>query len=70
MTAPKTPVEWLEADYDTPCAFRYPIGDGLHTPFGLLQTKPDHRDDCLCETGQGEIWLRADVAAKWRGGDR
>lgn len=70
MTAPKTAAEWLEAGYDKPGAFRYPIGEGLHTPSGLFHTKPDHRDDCLCETGEGEIWLRADTAAKWRRGDR
>lgn len=59
-------VQWLEADYDEPGAFRYPVGEGLHTPFGLFQAKPNHRADCLCETGECEIWLQVDVAAKWR----
>lgn len=66
MTAPKTPVGWLEQEYGQPESFRYPIGEGLHTPFGLFQVKPGHRDDCRCEIGDGEIWLQADVAAKWR----
>lgn len=62
----KPPISCLEQDYDQPKAFRYPIGEGLHTPFGLFQVKPGHRADCHCEAGGGEIWLQADVAAKWR----
>jgi hypothetical protein len=61
-----SPIAWLERDYDQPGAFKYPIGEGLHTPFGLFQVKPSHPTDCRCETGEGEFWLQADVAAKWR----
>jgi hypothetical protein len=38
----------------------------IHTPRGLFGVKPNHRADCYCETGDGEIWLQADAAAKWR----
>lgn len=59
-------IAWLEQDYDQPCAFREPIYREIHTPQGLFRTKPDHRADCYCETGDGEIWIQADVASKWR----
>lgn len=64
------PIAWLERGYDEPDAFREPNTRETHTPLGLFRTKPDHRGDCYCETGAGEIWLQADVAAKWRWGDR
>lgn len=69
MTAPKTPVDWLEADYDTPDAFKYPVFEGIHTPHGLYQIKANHIGDCYCETGEGEFWLSGSAAMKWRGGD-
>lgn len=61
-----TPVEWLESDYDQPGRFREPEFREVHTPLGLFDTKPDHRGDCFCETGAGEIWTQATQAAKWR----
>lgn len=59
-------VAWLERGYGRPDAFKYPVFEGLHTPYGLFQVKPNHIGDCFCETGKGEFWLAGDAAAKWR----
>jgi hypothetical protein len=59
-------IAWLERDYSQPGAFREPVFREIHTPTGLFQTRPDHRNDCYCETGDGEIWTQADAVMKWR----
>lgn len=66
MSEVSAAVAWLERGYDEPGAFERPPFAGVHTPTGLYSTKPNHPSDCLCETGEGEFWLQADTAMKWR----
>jgi hypothetical protein len=58
-------VAWLERDYDQPSRFARPPFSSSHTPRDVFQVKPNHRGDCYCESGQGEIWTQADAAMKW-----
>jgi hypothetical protein len=69
MTAPKRAIDWLEQNYHQPQAFQESASRETHTPPGLLQVKPNHPSDCLCETGEGEFWTQSDAAMKWPGGD-
>lgn len=57
-------VAWLERDYDQLGAFRVPDGAPVHTPVGLFSAHADHRTDCHCVTGEGEIWTQADTVFK------
>lgn len=57
-------VQWLERNYDEPYAFNALYQAPVHAPVGLFTAKPDHRSDCYCETGEGEIWIQADQAFK------
>jgi hypothetical protein len=66
MTSHTAAVAWLERDYDQPGRFRVPVHLEVHTPRDLFEAMPDHRSDCFCETGEGEIWTQAGAAAKWR----
>lgn len=56
----------LESGYDDPHAFSVLHNSGwAHTPDGMASVRNDHRRDCYCETGGGEIWTQADTAMKW-----
>jgi hypothetical protein len=66
VTAKETPVGWLERRHGEPDAFKYPVYEEIHTPYGLFQVKADHIGDCRCETGEGEFWTQVDTVMKWR----
>lgn len=58
----------LESGYDDPKAFNVLHNSGwAHTPSGMASVREDHRGDCHCESGGGEIWTQNDTATKWSG---